>query len=720
MRTTRRLGLLAVSLLAVAALSSVSLSATTAFLHQKITGLYNTSTPRNKSIAVVWDAMDDSTGGATGNAKVFRYTLNQSQGRLFAALKKQGARIDFYNNTYFRGTGADSAPDSLWRHIGAKYGVVLCMNMTSLFSPSQLSFSKRFFCPDSFSAADQYPQLIHVGGTQAWREDSSASATTNAVGTCSYRSVSGSVILAGTTTADSSHFAFLTPRGDSIGFSTAGYAVAQPVAKRATGVAQVVQLFRPTANAPAIDPDRIVANTAIQGKVGPMSLYADSVAGDYEVMPIAYRVYWSSGRWVDYSIVDMNNSAFDNTGHVTLALVNRYLDLKPLPVAYEWDDHGTFGVDDTLGENTRVTYQRWPRPTTMLPWIAQMDSMGVKWNTTGPGDSLYLMATTTQNGKTYPYLQTRGNRLPFLPHVHDTFTVHPLGIVNGRGTHQAALASNAQYSPRVAFRYDPGNATYYLRYGIYDRLRLQDSTYTALFGPGRVIPYLSFCNDIVAPITYRTQNNGGDGSCPPDSFFLALAAAGKTTLRGYVDGQTPDTTGRVASSVLNTALNINRPFAYPGEQYTVTLPSSFPQTGDRANGSKVTIRNIGTTSSGVATASPANARSKTFRSSAQQIIPRLLHIMYTRPAYNGGNAWLGEAQATQLGYGLINKNCDSEFVGMVYQHPGIQNGATAAWKDLEMTKEEFRVAIRDPLCALSGIAGHDFWRWVYPWELRNK
>jgi hypothetical protein len=530
MHTTRRLGLLAASLLAVAALSSVSLSATTAFLHQKITGLYNTSTPRNRSIAVVWDAVDDSTATASqaGTQKIFRYTLNQSQGRLFAALKEQGARIDFYNSTYFRGTGADSAPDSLWRHIGAKYGVVMVMNMGSLFSQPQASFSKRFFCPDSFSAADQYPQLIHLGCTDAWQEDSSASAPTNSYGTCSYRSVASSVILAGTAGADSSHFAFLTPRGDSIGFSTAAYAVAQPVAKRATGVAQVVQLFRPTVNAPSINADAMTANTAIQGKAGPVSTYyADSVAGDYEVMPVAYRVYWNSGRWVDYSIVDMNNSSFDNTGHVTLALVNRYLDLKPLPVAYEWDDHGTFGVDDTLGENGRVTYQRWPRLTTMLPWITQMDSMGVKWNTTGPGDSLYLMATTTQNGKTYPYILSRGNRLPFLPHVHDTFTVHPLGIVNGRGTHQAALASSAQYSPRVAFRYDPGNAVSYLRYGIYDRLRLQDSTYTALFGPGRVIPYLSFCNDIVAPISYRTQNNGGDGTCPPDSFFLALAAAGR-------------------------------------------------------------------------------------------------------------------------------------------------------------------------------------------------
>lgn len=709
----------------VALLSGVAAATSLEFTAQKGTGFYTTA-PRNKSVAVIWDAVDDSLAGAGGNANVFRYTLNQSQGRLFAALKEQGATVDFYRSTYFRDSDTDNAPGILWRRIGEKYGVVMVMNMYAYwaFLPASTPphFVRKFFCPDSFSTDYPKPQLIHVGCTQAWREDSNAvdaTAQARAMGTCSYAGVGNNVILAGTSTADSSHFAFLTPRGDSIGFSTAAYGVAQPVAKRATGVASVVQLFRPTANAPAVDADRLIANTTVLGYPGPIStLYQDSVATDKEVMPIAWRVYWNSGRWVDFSVVDMNNSAFDNTGHVTLALVNRYLSLDPLPVSYEWDDHGTFGVDDTGGEiNGRVTYQRWPKQSTMTPWIAQLDSMGVKWNTTGPGDSLYRMATTTQNGKTYPYLLSRGSRMPFVPHVHDTIETHPLGIVTGRGTHQAAIGSSAAFFHRYAFRYNPGASLPSSRYGIYDRLRLQDSTYTALFGSGRTAPYLSFCNDISAPLDYRVQNNGGDGTCPPDSFFLALAMAGKTTIRGYVDGQSPDSTGHTTAAVLNTALVINRPFTYAGQQVTVEIPSTLPQTGDRALGSKQTIRCIGTTTSGVSFASPANARSKTFRSAAQQTIPRLLHIMYTRPSIAGGNAFLGENQATQVALGLSNKNDDTAWIGMYYQHPGIQAGATP-WTALEMTKEEFRVSVRDPLAALSGIAGHDFWRWVYPWELR--
>ena len=530
-------------------------------------------------------------------------------------------------------------------------------------------------------------------------------------------------------------------------------------------VNKIVRLWTPTWDAGG--KFRSTSNNVVRADSADV-MGADSVARYMsEPLPIAWRVYWkprsvdlswlsdspSTSRSVDYVAMTGQVGSYACTAQYAYALIARYAKLDKQRIAYEWDDHGTFGwdkADSTTGSNNYKTM--WPQPDSLATYMAMLKSYGIaSWETTGPADSLYLKATTVQGGKQYPWLRSGWQ---FVPHVHDTTEAHRLGMVLGLGSNSCGYSGNSVFHPRYAFRNDGSLALDQpLKYGIWNRLAAQDSAYRAYFGTGSLSPYLSFPNDYSATVSLRRQKVTLSGNryvfsadCPAESLFAAYKATGKSIIRGFVDLQNPYDTTFVDATTRN--IGVSPPYAMwqdtaatltTRERFTTryfsdadrvfrgTLPAALAQYGDNPNGTYA-VRCVGTiaasqTGAQIISASGAYPYTYQFRQAATAVVPTLLGLWYSPPRIGLPRVDLGEA-ALNGSFTLakiFRYSQDTGRVRMFYQHPGSSQFATGSpWARFNPEKEIARVNVLSNIRALEGQAGYQLVQWVKPWEVFDR
>ena len=530
-------------------------------------------------------------------------------------------------------------------------------------------------------------------------------------------------------------------------------------------VSKTVRLWTPTWDAGG--KFRSTSNSVVRADSADV-MGADSVARYMsEPLPIAWRVYWkprntaiswlsdptSTSRSVDYVAMSGQVGSYSCTAQYAYALIARYAKLDNQRLAYEWDDHGTFGwdkVDSTTGSNNYKTM--WPVPDSLRTYMAMLNQYGISgWNTTGPADSLYLMATTTQNGKNYPWLRSGWK---FVPHVHDTAEAHPLGMVLGLGSNSCGYSGNSIFHPRYAFRSNAALATDQpFKFGIYNRLVRQDSAYVATFGAGSTAPYLSFPNDYSATPSIRRQKVTLGGNvlvfnpdCPPESLFAAYRAAGKRVIRGFVDLQNPYDTTYVDATSYNTGVSppyamwgdtvaslntrqrfTTRYFSAPDQVFRGTLPPALAAYADNPNGTYA-VKCVGTiaasqTGATIISASGTYPYTYQFRQAATTVTPTLLGLWFSPPHMANPLVQYGESAVggSFTGYKIYRFSQDVGRIRMFYQHPGSSQFATGSpWARFNPEKEIARVNVLSNIRALEGVAGHQLVQWVRPWEVFDK
>lgn len=723
--------------------------------------------PYANRLAVVYDSdVYDSLNAVVVANRIYAITMRSSEnlekGRLVKLIREQGGSVTMFPSSYFKPAGRGGAQ---WATLGDTYPCVLflgsnCSSRSGRAYVPDTAAILRFYDPESTTA-----QIIHYTSPDYVSENNTL--TARRVGTGCY---TGSVswqpawnVNGASGNGDGTNCAFVTSRGDSM-FVTS---FASGVAVRGTGmgaavdstharVTSIVRLFTPAWPGAAMKLSTVTPQYSLQ-----MSLYADSLVrtDGREALPIAWRVYWgSAGKHVDYVCMQMLDSYTNCTAQFAYALVSRYVKLAPVKAAYEWDDHGTFGIDD----NSLASHRAWPYPDTLSNYRAMMRRYGMNpmLETTGGADSLYLMATTTQNGKTYPYLLDRS--WYFVPHVHDSIGSHYLGNVMGIGTHIACEigASGNFIAHRYAFRdsadITPGDE--WARYGIYQRLVLHDSAYVAAFG-AKPAPYLSFTNDISMPLdasllsTYGMPGGPFDASSKlisPDSLFLAFACAGKRYIRGFTSWQQDTSDSRhgvsrssrslyglrwgdnsiktVGVGATTGILSASRYFSLPDQRYVVTVPE-WARTKAGANSmGRATVRCVGTvamTQTSAISAGTYDNVSK-FRGNSQTVLPQIMGLTFARPQ---GTMYMRSdgigtpskiVQTPASGYSSLTlRNSDIARIRMLYQHP-LSTRFGGGYDDWPVDKESLRVGVLEPLSALNTIAGHSLVRWVQPWEVFDK
>ena len=745
----------------------------------------------------VIDSAQASVAADNVYGRSFLQTENLSLGCLKTLLQEQGNEFHVYPSSYFKCNGAGAAA---YATLGNTYSVIVGMGFRctvgGVYVPDTARIL-RFFDPDSTNA-----QIIQCGFSDHWDDGGRFGTGTDFGGTqpsaqspLFYLNTRG---LAFTSTASGDTIYWFAAVGRAILnrsiYPTCGYdSTNQRVRK-------IVRLFNPALKVNGYTGAnntgaKIVSDTLeytgamIQSCRNDSSkaLYADSlVHGVNTMLPLAWRVYWQSGAHVDYVPI-LNNTQTGQAyimgaGEILLSLISRYAVLDPIRVGYEWDDHGTFGFDDNS-----TNQRQWPYPDTLNAWRAFMASYGLsRIETTGGADSLYRMATQRQNGKIYPSLFASQWR--FVPHVHDTTTgvdsagvYHPLGSVLGMGS-QIACANGNTYSPdhRLAFRdtaIAPGvdnsaSGVYdYMKKGIYQRLVQQDSAYTAAFGPGHTAPYLSFPNDISAPLdswngsagslSYYTNGKTGSGAgcVPRDSLMLAFACAGKLYIRANVAGQYGDSAGNggahgpawtqmdgsthlkptgygpwtpgstQAWSTTTSSGNgyYDREFDYSSERYIgYNAPAAFRgRNGIRTNGT-FEVRCISTESLTATSLDSVTSRSDldySWRSGSLVILPELLGLRRPNVAGYKGDLNIGEKLVpTSIGRSGTNgyfRSTDNNRVRMLYQHPLSSNYFPYNVENRGEVGDEkaMKVSVLWPLAALNNLASHSLITWVYPWEV---
>lgn len=530
-------------------------------------------------------------------------------------------------------------------------------------------------------------------------------------------------------------------------------------------VSKTVRLWTPTWDAGG--KFRSTSNSIVRADSANV-MGADSVARyASEPLPIAWRVYWkprgteiswlsdptSTSRSVDFVAMTGQVGSYACTAHYAYALIARYAKLDNQRLAYEWDDHGTFGwdkVDSTTGSNNYKTM--WPVPDSLRTYLSMLGEYGISgFSTTGPADSLYLMATTSQNGKQYPWLRSGWQ---FVPHVHDTAEAHPLGMVLGLGSNSCGYSGNSIFHPRYAFRSDASLAVDQpFKYGIYNRLVRQDSAYVSLFGRGAVAPYLSFPNDYSATPSVRRQKVTLGGNvlvfnpdCPPESLFAAYRAAGKRIVRGFVDLQNPYDTTFVDATSYGTGVSpayamwqdtvaslttrqrfTTRYFSLPDQVFRGVLPPALAAYADNPNG-VYSVRCVGTiaasqTGATIISASGTYPYTYQFRQAATTVTPTLLGLWFSPPHIAMPLTQYGESAigGNLTGAKVFRFSQDVGRIRMFYQHPGSSQFATGSpWARFNPEREIARVNVLSNIRALEGVAGHTLVQWVRPWEVFDK
>lgn len=694
--------------------------------------------PLAQRVLVVFDGRDDAL--LTANVKADAAATTKILGPTLDAWRLAGAQVDVVRTDFFE-TPADSSigdvshkqgPAYLWQTLGSYYPTVVCVG----FNADGASSRKRYFSADSTTA-----KIIHIGG---WAGSTYVDSTT--FGLCT-ATVSNSDYRRGSVVSP------YNTNADTLWFSQIGYATRS--ASLLPGVSSVVRIFNPVKTATYFG---IVSDST----AGVFPAGSDTVAAAGEIMPVAWRVYWTtSGRSVDYVIMAGSVSATTaygyNMGHVLTALVSRTTQLAPAKAAMEWDDlFDTNPTNATRPANASIdsVYAEF-RYTYGIPLAISTNPRHAAEYFAGSNPTRES-AWTTGGGWTWI---RRG--IPWVHHAHDsTGSDIASGLVgrfggystqNGSSDSAGTATTNVRYVYRHRYGIAPVNGdAYTIKY----RLQWADSVRNAVCPTCFTPPYLSFPNNEMLPIDWRVSTGQsvasavrsgfvtrwksyqGDGKMPVDSVLSAFAAGlripdgGTLYLRtgvanngtgaasvyrahgamppGYTGGPPGDDSPHnwVVSGDGDSVI-AKTPFAYPGER-----------TASRIDGRLIRVRNITpTTYDGVSR--------DNYRNNVQRTLSALLGCR-TGTLTGGGFSTWAESYAADPG-GMFSANAPQRNFGvqnsrMVYLHPSaIASGwSFATGPSSSYAIDVARLGLLGGLRTLNSVAGHSLIRWVYPWEVYSK
>lgn len=671
-----------------------------------------------------------------------------------------------------------------FRTLGDTYGLAVMVGFRALFR-TNASTEAKFFCPESTNV-----QMIHVGGIPSYsafddgssplygagdstRSNASNTSTTNGRGVVPYLSTGG-----------------LQP--DTLWGERINYGVA-PIAfftsSKPTGFLNFVRLFHPVMNTGAgaasdsarywggaFDSTLSVNKAATYGagtaqyryRYGWWATHSDSVVRQpYEPMPVAWRAYWTDTNadgkdHVDFVKVHSGANTRYVNGDVALALCARYVQLKPVLMAYEMDDMANMNpTDGHSAGRDGITSTLMPQGT--RPSNAYLDSLvtelkgtwGVKVTANIAPDSIvaYANGTPTTEWATNPAAAVSrhtyyfNHALPWIHHAHDSSGTIGSNLVGKFGGYYPANGQNLgspvlgytqipAMTPRYPDRADPYNlldARNGGKYGIGSRLAYSDSLRRKNCPQCPLPPYLSFPNNDLLPLNWTVRNSpfptqAGDGLANLSSTFSSMALGlrvrpdgGVLYLRGYY-------------YILNSTFSTNiAPHWYRGTRYPQFSPVNRWIGYDRDSLAMATIwlepegeyrvqsgygpatnlrvKNVGCIPVSGATSDMGGqfAKSQQMRNMLLGIANPIVRTSVW--ANDFGETYTADANGLASGNTNIIRNGPGR-VRVAYNHP--LGGTYGAGGLVEVA--QFRSMILRPLRALSTVAGHDVHKWVYPWE----
>lgn len=363
---------------------------------------------------------------------------------------------------------------------------------------------------------------------------------------------------------------------------------------------------------------------------------------------------------------------------VAWALMSRHVRLPAIPAVLSFNDYTSFG------SNPNNSY-RWPRATYLDTVFTDLRAtFGVQNMVVGVNpDSaalFYWRDYGYQSNKHHPHI-----RWGLHWHNKDSTTVY--ATAHGR-SNENSTASQLINIRRVANRYNPGNASLYLRYGIRQTIALSDSLLRA--AGVQTVNYFQPGNDITVP-TYWQNNDwpispNATAVAGRDSMFQAFAAAGKTLIAGSPFTGTSLGARASASSYVWSTL--------PEETYTC------------ANGAQIRFSQyIGVSSSfGGGPLSIAGALN-----SANSRTTAMMGLVGSVPAPVDSRI--------AYGYGQTTNTAGQHWIG--------GNGRVRGWEShaqfftnenngIEMEYQILKWCVLRPVKALNAIAGHTVLEWSTP------
>lgn len=713
--------------------------------------------PYAQRVAVVFDGYHDAL--LQNGVKTEAARLAKQVGPTFDSWRADGdAEVHFYRTDFFE-LPADSLADgtrgqgvsALWQRLGDDYPTVVCVGFSGDSSVGKAA-RKRYFSADSTNA-----KIIHLGGGSggsSWLQHTQVFAIGDTGTTNSYFDYRRAAVQSYSGSAN-----------DTLWFVNGGYGV-RP-ANLFPGVSKMVRLFKPVVLPTRIDyPNAandkfsFTADTAYH--VVPSG--SDTLVAALEVMPVAWRVYWTGSAHVDF-IKSAGSADYDaSLGHVLTTLVSRTTQLRPYRAAMEWDD---------VFDNNPTTSTR--------PSNAAYDSVFAEFRythgipvaiSTNPRHAAEYYAgddPTREAAWEHPEGWTWIRRgIPWVHHAHDSTTSdiasNLVGRFGGYSTHNGSTSAGWTTDSITTYgmsryRYGHRSASANVAgvgYSIVARLAWSDSVRRAICPECTTPPYLSFPNNEMLPVDWRTKvgqsiSSGlranfwtrwgpyqGNGTCTIDSTLWALhyglgledggelfvrtttpnngsGSSAQNDFRGHmppggvawasISGN--DAPKNWTTTGDNDSVIAKTPFQWPGERSASTIA-----------GRLVRIRNVATTSY------DGGARAN-YTANVQRILPALMGSRTGNMTSAGLSTWC-DAWAADPGGAFIaandQKNSGVDHARIVYLHPSsVGSGwSNATGPNTSYTIQVARLGLVGGINVLNAVAGHPLIRWVHPWEVYGK
>lgn len=709
---------------------------------------YQTATkPYAQRVAVVYDGYDKALNVAS--VKALAVSRAKLLGPVFDSWRKRGVEVHFYSTDFFE-IPADSLADgthnqrvcALWQSLGDQYPTVVCVGFSGDTTYGKAA-RKRYFCPDSTTA-----KIVHIGGGSAatlWSQNTQTFGICDTATTTAYFDQRKACVTSYTNT-----------NADSLWFAGGAYGIRS--GRLLPGVASVVRLFHPVALADYF-------GWGADSAFGVQPTAGDSTADPLEIMPVAWRVYWTSGGSVDFIKYYTSTADYDfNFGPILETIVSRTTLIPPALAAMEFDD--VFDSNPTTATRpSNAAYDSVFREfhyTWLVPLTISTSPRHAAEYYAGD-DPTREAAWEHDAGWTWI---RRG--IPWVHHSHDSTSSDIgsglVGRFGGYSTHNGSTSAGWTTDSITAFgitrfRYSHRGAGVDVRgdkYTILYRLQWSDSLRRATCPECFTPPYLSFPNNEMLPTDWRARpasvaaavtanywtrwkDNQGDGNCTIDStlwafhYGLGIPSGGelfvRTVLANVGTGTEDDflshrPVGLAVASVAgnnaqknwtvsgeNDSVVARTPFTYPGERMSFRL-------GAAAGSRHIRVRNVGMTY--------YDAGSRT--NYTFNVQPTLAGLMGSRTGNTtsaGFSTWSESWSADPGGAYTVSvdqKNFGTENVRVVYLHPSANNTENSGWSFATGPKTSYpiqcaRLGLLGGLRTLESVAGHKLIRWVYPWQV---
>lgn len=719
--------------------------------------------PRSQRVAWVFDDGILAYGGATAAGNERNKVM--AAGGLKQRLEQQGAQVDCFNSSWFlKSTNLTNSEATLWKNLGDTYALVIVDGaIANGIKAAGATNTTRFYRADSTNAQ----LLLLFGGDfdAAAGRDSSYSFTNTsswAGGASQPYAGTGEVSYG----ARMAYTLYDDDNADTLWINYSGNGV-NPVSY-ASGIASVVRILQPIALTAGLHPFPLGNDSTITVMPTAGDSTASSTAGALEILGPAWRTYFDTGAWVDNFLCLGAGEQFQrNLAMIPYAMAARYLTLEPILVSAE--------LDDVFDMNPSHTGTRWSNDgydslmTTfaafgMRPAISVNPLHGYEYMR---GDDPTWEVAWSGDAWTWP----RKWRMPWVHHSHDSSAARPTsnligrwgGYQNGNGTTDIIGTRTVyRYHRAAGFRWNPGGTFHERRYGIYNKLVYSDSLRRIVCPECIVPPYLSFPNNEVIPVNWRTRtvasnwpayrSDGADTLCTVDSTFLAMArglrvpSGGTLYLRGLlING--PGTNAAFAfrgwgdRSVLNTYAGIEgklfaadsviaqTPFLYPGEEMVIRDDAGVTDPTGSGEPYWVRVKNIACI--------PFDSNTYNYQSAKAASSIQLSRLLgFWTGILDGGGFTDTDGTRDYLrstytsdptGVRVLNSNDQRGWTAdrprVIYFHPGNWTGDTGDYPSGPGESWQtymFVTGILRPVRLLNTLAGYPIVKWVYPWETYSR